>query len=288
MNHRTAKDRRFVTARRPSDPRRSGHAFREWLSLAVCVLLAAGCASGHADSAAPAQRSLFGASAGYDAEARAPAESAAMDSGTFFADGDLDDYGVPAGESGQPVSKSAVAQSSRYRIYHGTLQLEVADGEAVAARVRDVAEALGGYVQRWTQERITVRIPAPSWEEAVEQISAFGRVIGRDFQVDDVTEEFVDLELQLGNLRALQDRLVELLARAENVEEALSVERELARVRGEIERIEGRLKLLSDRIAFATLTVVPRTIRARAAGRRGLPFPWLETLGVERLLEVGR
>jgi len=71
----------------------------------------------------------------------------------------------------------------------------------------------------------------------------------------DVTEEYIDLEARLRNLRRQEERLLEILDRAESVKDVLEVERELGRVRGEIERLEGRLRYLSNRVEFATITV---------------------------------
>jgi hypothetical protein len=73
---------------------------------------------------------------------------------------------------------------------------------------------------------------------------------------EDVGEEFVDVSARLANARRLEDRIVVLLAtRTGKLEDVIAAERELARVREEIERYEGRLRFLRNRVALSTLAV---------------------------------
>jgi hypothetical protein len=71
-----------------------------------------------------------------------------------------------------------------------------------------------------------------------------------------VGEEYVDVTARVNNAHRLEDRLIALLAtRTGKLQDVLSVERELARVREEIERYEGRLRYLNSRVATSTLSV---------------------------------
>ncbi len=173
--------------------------------------------------------------------------------------------------------------SDRRLIYSGMLRLAVSDFEATARRARELTTELGGYLQSLTDDRLTLRIPSDRWEEAFERFEQLGSVVGRQLQVQDVTEEFTDLEIELTNARALRERLEVLLQRADDIEAALKIETELTRVRTQIERLEGRLRFLGNRVAFGTLTL--ELVRVAAAARAaGLPFPWLHELGVVDLL----
>jgi hypothetical protein len=71
----------------------------------------------------------------------------------------------------------------------------------------------------------------------------------------DVTEEYVDLKSRERNLRATEESLLRLYDRAENVEEALSIQRELTTVRGEIELVQGRIKYLDQRSTYSQITL---------------------------------
>ena len=191
-----------------------------------------------------------------------------------------------AGQDGAEQTVSPLA--GRKLIYNGSLHLSVLDRAEAGQVARDLAIRMGGYLQSMRDSSAVLRIPVDRFEEAMEAAEALGQVVGREVAVQDVTEEFLDVELQLKNKRALSDRLVELLARAETVEAALKVETELARVRSEVERLEGRLKFLRNNIAFATLKLQFTQASANTARKSRLPFPWLSRLGVQRLLELSR
>jgi hypothetical protein len=135
---------------------------------------------------------------------------------------------------------------------------------------------------------VTIRVPVTVFEEAVKRVESVGDMLHRNVQAEDVTEEFRDLEIRLKSARAVQQRLTELLAKAVKVEESIAIERELDRVSGEIERVEGRMKYLRDRAAFSTITVrfEPKPKEHVGGGEVRLPVRWLYDLGLKRLLSL--
>jgi len=118
----------------------------------------------------------------------------------------------------------------------------------------------GDYeVRRATLE---LRIPSARYDEALAGLAPIGKVESVSSHAEDVGEEFVDLTARTSNARRLEERLITLLAtRTGKLEDVLSVERELARVREEIERYDGRLRYLRTRVATSTLSV---TVHERA------------------------
>lgn len=164
--------------------------------------------------------------------------------------------GVDASSQQQPASQRLVIKNASV-----SLQVEnVADAEA---RVRARAEQLGGYVvsvqtsgsDAYLSSVITFRVPADRFEEALTGVEGLARkVLSRSVSGDDVTEEFVDLEARLRNLEATRDRLLDLLAKATRVEDALQVNQALSDVQGEIEQIQGRMKYLRESAAFSTIS----------------------------------
>lgn len=170
-------------------------------------------------------------------------------------------------------------------IYKAELDVVVGDADDAVTATRLAAEKLGGYMQRMTTDAIIIRVPAERFDEALAAIDKLGIVTEKDITAQDVTEQYVDLGIRLKNARALLDKLRSLLDIAQNVKETLAVERELTRVRTEIERLEGKLNRLTHRIAYATISVAfteapdaPDELRIR------LPFWWLKTVGVGKLL----
>ncbi len=174
--------------------------------------------------------------------------------------------GADAGAVRQ-VATAAVADSLRpaMLIRNGSASVEVAQLDSAVAAVRALAARLDGHVadasmqlgaQQVRQASLTLRIPAARFDDALAGLDPIGDVESVNVGTEDVGEQYTDLEQRLANARRLEERLLELLdTRTGELEDVLAVERELARVREEAERIEGRLRHLRTRVAMSTLIV---------------------------------
>ncbi len=173
-------------------------------------------------------------------------------------------------------------------IYTAEITMAVFEVNASLAGVEALGRELGGFMARRDDQSITIRVPVSRFEEAVRRVEKLGDMIHRNVVAQDVTEEFHDLDVRLKSARAVQDRLIQLLAKATKVEESVMIERELARVTGEIERLEGRMKFLRDRAAYSTLTVSfqPRRAETIRKGPFRIPATWLYQIGLGRLLNL--
>lgn len=89
----------------------------------------------------------------------------------------------------------------------------------------------------------------------MDSLSRIGTVTYRKISMDDVTAQYLDLEAEIKNKRALRDRLRQLLAKSETVKDTLAIEKELSRVQTELDQLEGRLKLLRSQVAMSTLNL---------------------------------
>jgi hypothetical protein len=137
--------------------------------------------------------------------------------------------------------------------------------EAAMAELRQVAQRVGGFVadasvrsgrNQVREATLELKIPSARFDELTEGLQPLGRLEFVNVSAEDVSEEFVDLTARAANARRLEERLVELLrTRTGKLQDVLSVERELARVREEIERIEGRLRYLKASARLSTLSV---------------------------------
>jgi hypothetical protein len=147
----------------------------------------------------------------------------------------------------------------------GFASVEVDSLELAIAAVQRIATALGGWVGNTSlsagdhavrSATIELKIPSARYEEALAGLTPLGTVESVSSNAEDVGEEFVDLTARAANARRLEERLITLLAtRTGKLEDVLNVERELARVREEIERYDGRLRYLRTRVATSTLSV---------------------------------
>ncbi|MEG3581435.1 MAG: DUF4349 domain-containing protein [Chloroflexota bacterium] len=94
---------------------------------------------------------------------------------------------------------------------------------------------------------IRFRVPSGSLEEVVIELKKFSsKVISENVYTNDVTEEFIDVEAKLNIMKSTEKRFSDLLADAKSVEEVIQVEKELMRIRGDIDSLEGRLNYLSQ------------------------------------------
>lgn len=140
--------------------------------------------------------------------------------------------------------------------------------------IGDVSLELGGWTVSSDRNAIhrgsvSVRVPAQQLDDAVRRIRALGnRVDWESSTSQDVTDEYVDSNSRLRSLRATEEALLNLLNKAEDVEDALDVQRELTDLQAEIESLEGRIKFLEQTAAFSlinvTLTLAPRPVAVDA------------------------
>lgn len=178
--------------------------------------------------------------------------------------------------------------AKRMLIYSARITMAVADIESCLAMVQKHADEMGGYMISMASDGITVRVPAKEFFGLLDRLKGLGQTLTKDINASDVTDEYVDLQLRLKNAEALRDRFLAILAQAKDVKDTLAVERELNRIREEIERIKGRLAMLSQQIRYSTVEVhfvqmKERHVRLR---RPESPFPWLDRLGVETVLRI--
>ncbi|MCS7252497.1 MAG: DUF4349 domain-containing protein [Armatimonadota bacterium] len=156
-------------------------------------------------------------------------------------------------------------------IWTASISLQVRDVPKMVNEIRQIAISLKGYVSSVSQYQegdhwganIVMRVPSERYNEALQRLHKVGEVVSFTEEVEDVTEEFIDIEARLRNLKRSEEHLLELLKRSGKVSELLSVERELANRRSEIERLEGRLRYLTQRVAFSTINVTLTEFRPR-------------------------
>ena len=190
-------------------------------------------------------------------------------------------------DAGKAKAVSDAPHSAAMLIYTANLSLAVYQVEPGLDAVDRVAREEGGYLSAREDNAITIRVPRDRFDDALARIEKLGDVTHRDIKAQDVTDEYVDLQARLKNAYAIRDKLTDLLSRA-SVKEALDIEKELGRVTEDIERMEGKLKLLRDQIAFSTITVTFAPLAVEQVHESSLlaPFPWLRQLGLQSLLNV--
>jgi len=162
-----------------------------------------------------------------------------------------------------PAPKGTEYTQERMVIYNAYVSLETGDIGGSLAKIRSLAESYGGYVAGSSRSsygmqataEITIRVPKDKFHVAVQEIETYGKVLDERTTSEDVTQQYIDLKARLENLQRQEKRLNEILGMAKTVEEVLNVERELERVRGEIESLQGQINYLERNVAMSVITV---------------------------------
>ena len=158
-------------------------------------------------------------------------------------------------------SKKAEAPERKV-ITEGSIGLEVSSITKTSEKIIKLVEAKGGFIQRTYfneqqngSAQLVLRIPAEDFEKVLEEVLKLGKVRFKETNGQDVTAEYLDTEARLITLKTQETRLLALIEEGKNLEEILQIEKELQRVREEIEKLEGRLKVINDLAGLATLNV---------------------------------
>jgi len=173
-------------------------------------------------------------------------------------------------------------------IWSASLSLEVADVNGSVERATAIAADVNGYVEQKSDHgdksaSLTLRVPSDDLTTTIEKIAEMGKVTSKYLSSRDVTEEYVDVDARLRNMIVLRDRLQKLLDKADGVQDILAIEKELNRVQGNIDSMQGRLKALKGKVDLAELDV--HFNRRQILG----PLGWLFKgvwWGIEKLIVI--
>ncbi len=167
----------------------------------------------------------------------------------------------PAGVS----SRKPAAPVARKLILAHSVTIEVAELQNALQTLARLAEVSGGYTNASARSRnedgssagsIEMRIPPAKAGNVMEKLRSLGLVMNESSSGEDITEEYVDLEARLKNMKASENRLQGLLLRqTQKLADVLAVERELTRVRGEIEAYEARKRSWDTLTALVTFHI---------------------------------
>ena len=157
-----------------------------------------------------------------------------------------------------------VETAERKIIKRGTIRFETADVNETKSLITQTVQDLNGYISDENvdgyhdrlEHRLTIRVPADKFDLLLQTISeSVNKFDSRKIEALDVTEEYIDIASRIKSKKEILNRYTELLTQAAKVEEILLIEKEIGNLQTEIESVEGRMRYLTDRIAFSTLNV---------------------------------
>lgn len=165
---------------------------------------------------------------------------------------------------GNATSAAPASVEDEKIIKTGEIEFETASLEETYAAVRkSVAQNKGslqnddtGKSYNQLYRSLIIRVPSGNFDALIDAVGqGVEKFDVKRISKKDVGEEFVDLQARLKAKRALEERYLQLLAKAKNVEEMLQIERELAKIREEIEAKQGRLKYLQNQVSMSTISL---------------------------------
>lgn len=177
---------------------------------------------------------------------------------------------VPTGKTSSDLDSDSGEHSAtvpRKIVFTGQVDVVVEDITKATQELTTLIESIqqaGGYLAHQESQGIagssrfgtwTVRVPQTMFDKFLADVEKLGELRRSSRDAQDVTEEYMDFEARLKNKQASEQRLLGHLEKTGDLKDTLEVERELSRVRGEIEQLQGRLNLLKNRTVLATVIV---------------------------------
>jgi hypothetical protein len=149
-------------------------------------------------------------------------------------------------------------------IKDGEISFETSDPAKTRESILKYTLELGGYITNESsndysdrkEQRMIIRVPADKFDQLLSGVTQTAvKINSKSISAQDVTEDYIDVEARLKTKKELEERYKQLLVKASKVEEIMSIEREIGKLREEIESVEGRFRYLKDRVAFSSLTI---------------------------------
>lgn len=169
-------------------------------------------------------------------------------------------------DAGSTDSSSAEHNVSDKKIIkNGDLNVQVNDADASSKEISQIAKDNGGEVfssnfyknaNNAQSGTITVKVPVQNFEKTFEALKKVSSLVNsQSTSGNDVTEQYTDLQSRLRNKQAEEQAFVKILDKADKITDIISVTRELSRVRGEIEVLQGRIKYIDSQSDMSTITI---------------------------------
>ena len=172
----------------------------------------------------------------------------------------------------EPSVTGATYNIAQKVIFTGTIRLETLDFEKSRKEIFDYIDSIGGFVQNSSIDggginykglksgEFVFRIPKQKYNGVFTDMGKFGTVVSQQSSGEDITERYFDNEARVKSLTIQEERLLDLLKKATKMEDIISLEKELQRVRYDIENLTGTLKKWDGLVEYSTITLELREV----------------------------
>jgi hypothetical protein len=213
----------------------------------------------------PATRSKFHQENKAAAATVAPAKAAQSKSGDVEAFVAKENAAVGEEAAQSPQEPPAPPLSNRKLIRNATVELEIVSFDNAVQKITVIANEEHGYVATTDSEKqangklrgqVVVKVLPENLDRLLQKIRSLGELRNQILGTEDVTKAYFDTDARLKNAHVMEQRLIEMLkTKTGKVSDLLQVEKELGRVREDIEKMQGELKYWDSQVQFATVTM---------------------------------
>ncbi|MBR2531494.1 MAG: DUF4349 domain-containing protein [Lachnospiraceae bacterium] len=251
------------------------------LTAFLLLILLCGCGSRHGSSDSYMKQETWAAAGtmdyaeDYEIAAAAPAQM--MGGGMY--NGSVQAPMMTAAAAETAAEGSAVSEDdlsgtaseetpvARKLIRNVNLSLQTTEYDAVVENIRSRVAEVNGYIEQSDAHdsgyygraarsmNMTVRVPNDRLDAFLENAINGAKVINRSENTQDITLRYTDLEARVATLEVERDRLMELLAEAENIESIIALENRLSDIRYELESIKSSLRVYDNQVAYSTVRI---------------------------------
>jgi anti-sigma factor RsiW len=195
----------------------------------------------------------------------APAKAAQSEASDVTADIVPENATAERAAEAKPVESPAPTLANRKLIRNATVELEIVSFDTAVQKITALANEERGYVATTDSEKqangklrgqIVVKVLPENLDRFLQKIRSLGELKNQTLGTEDVTKAYFDTDARLKNAHVMEQRLIEMLkTKTGKVSDLLQVEKELGRVREEIEKMQGELKYWDSQVQFATVTI---------------------------------
>jgi hypothetical protein len=171
-------------------------------------------------------------------------------------------------DDGNRAVTTSAPQADRKIIKSASMEVQTLEYDLAVQRLNDKIIGVGGYIEssnvrgkdieddyETRSAHFTLRIPQKQFEQFMTDMSTVGTIIQSNTYGEDVTSQVFDHEAHKLTLEVQEERLLEILKKAEKIEDIITLERELSNIRYQIEGLSGTLKRLENLVSYSTLSI---------------------------------
>lgn len=171
-------------------------------------------------------------------------------------------------EEASAPETGTVFESERKIIKSASMEIQTLEYELAIQRLTDKVNGIGGYVESSNvrgralddkhssrSAHYTLRIPEHQFLQFMSDMNSIGTIIQKNSYGDDITSQYYDTDAHMKTLKIQEERLLDILRKAEKIEDIITLERELSNIRYQIEGLQGNLKRWDNLVSYSTLTV---------------------------------